>query len=163
MSWKSWKIKALVLRRYKCLGGRVLPPMVLLSLTSRGSKIKELNLMSEDWLCVMQKWGVGQKHNQQTLHIIGEMQPNYLGVIPLIHPSLLSLTSGGKKIKEPDDRRLTLRHAKLGVSINVLLAKIFCGDVSLPLSTPGLLSLTSGSLMTEDWLCVMQKLGGQKH
>jgi len=42
----------------KMLRKRVSLSRVLLSLTSGGRKIKEMNLMSEDWLCVMQKlWG----------------------------------------------------------------------------------------------------------
>jgi len=59
---------------------------------------------------------------------------------------LLSLTSGGRKNKrtELDDRRLTLRNAKVG-------SKHLCppgenvGETSPPPSTPDLLSLTSGS------------------
>jgi len=56
------------------------PTWVLLSLTSGGRKVKELNLKTEDCLCVMQKLGGDTSINQQNVQIIGGMQPNYLRV-----------------------------------------------------------------------------------
>jgi len=58
--------------------------------------------MIENCLCVMQKlWD--KSNNQQILRIIGGMQPNYLRVYTPHPPkvyTLLSVTSGGRKIKE---------------------------------------------------------------
>jgi len=60
------------------------PIRILLSLTSSGGKVKELNLMTEDCLCVMQNLEGGHKSiNQQNLQIIGGMQ---IESLPLFHP-----------------------------------------------------------------------------
>jgi len=56
--------------------------------TSSGSrKIKELNLITKDFLCVMQKCGGGGgiKALPSRISIIGGMLSNYLGVYTL-HP-----------------------------------------------------------------------------
>jgi len=50
VSWKSWGNKSIsVSTWWKCWRRRVPPFRDLLSLTLGGRKIKELNLMTEDW------------------------------------------------------------------------------------------------------------------
>jgi len=82
--------------------------------------------MTEDGFCVMQKL-----RGTKAL-VLGR------GVHPS-PPGLLSLTSGGRKIKkELNDRRLTLCHAKVkGTKVLALRRRVHP-------TTPGLLSLTSG-------------------
>jgi len=66
VSCKSWKDKSIKQQNLQIIGGMQPnylgdytphPPQVctLLSLTSGGRKIKDLNLMTEVWICVMQK------------------------------------------------------------------------------------------------------------
>jgi len=100
--------------------------LLLLTLGDRKNKRTELNDRRLT-LCHAKVGGreeEGQKHNQQNLHIIGEMQQNYLWVYSP-HPLYVLQT--------------------LGVNINVLLTKMLGRRAPFSLFTSGLLSLTSDS------------------
>jgi len=57
----------------------VSPPAVVLRITDFRWKKKNNIIELDDRKLILHELGK-QKHNQQNLHIIGGMQPNYLGV-----------------------------------------------------------------------------------
>jgi len=125
VSCKSWGDKSIIQQNLQIIGG-INPQKLFGGLFPHPSQVcyfwlqvvekaKEPNLMAEDWLCVMQKFGAGQSICDLWWKCWGDVSPPPYPP-PFIHPGLLSLTSGGRKNKraELDDRRLTLCRAKVG-------------------------------------------------
>jgi len=59
------------------------PPQICYYWLQVAEKIKELNLITENWLCVMQNLGRGQKYNQQISKLSGKKSNlHYICLIP---------------------------------------------------------------------------------